>query len=80
MAHSQWDMTWVGLGQRLREARKQRGMFGEQVARKLGCHVRTLYRWERGEFEPSIAMLARLADLYGVSPTYLVNGKKERAA
>lgn len=47
-----------------------------EVAELLECDVRTLYRWERDEYEPSIRMLARLSELYGVTPTYLVHGKE----
>ena len=67
-------MAWTGLGQRLRRSREQRGLQLAQVANALECDVRTLYRWERDEFEPSIRMLARLSELYGVTPNYLVHG------
>lgn len=67
-------MPVAGLGERLRRAREQRGLLATKVAELLGCDVRTLYRWERDEFEPSIGMLARLSELYGVTPNYLVHG------
>lgn len=47
---------------------------------RLKCDVKTLYRWERGEFEPSIRMLARLSEVYGVTPTYLVTGDENGSA
>lgn len=67
-------MSLTGLGGRLRAAREQKGLLPSKVAESLECDVRTIYRWERGEFEPSIAALARLAELYGVTPNYLVMG------
>lgn len=69
-----WCMECTSLGERLKSAREQRGLLGTEVADILGCDVRTLYRWERDEFEPSIGTLARLSKLYGVTPNYLVNG------
>ena len=67
-------MTLASLGARLRRSRETAGFSATQVAERLGCDVRTLYRWERNEFEPSISMLARLSALYGVTPTHLVSG------
>lgn len=68
-----FGMILSGLGGRLRRCREQAGLSAVRVAELLGCDVRTLYRWERNEFEPSIGMLARLAALYGVTPTRLVS-------
>lgn len=67
-------MVCTSLGERLKTAREQRGLLGSQVAEFLGCDVRTLYRWERDEFEPSISTLSRLSKLYGVTPNFLING------
>ena len=73
-------MALPGLGSRLRSCREQRGLSATQVVGDLGCDVRTLYRWERDEFEPSIGMLARLAELYGVTVHFLIYGKNGDAA
>jgi len=73
-------MAWNGLGERLKSARRSRGLQGSVVAEALGCDVRTLYRWERDEFEPSIGMLTRLAELYGVTLHHLIYGKNGDAA
>lgn len=67
-------MAWNGLGKRLKRARISRGLQGPVVAEILGCDVRTLYRWERDAFEPSIASLTRLAELYGVTVSHLIHG------
>ena len=73
-------MAWSGLGGRLKRARERRGLPGSTVADELGCDVRTLYRWERDEFEPSIGSLARLAELYGVTVSHLIHGDNGNAA
>lgn len=67
-------MAWNGLGKRLKDTRVARGLQGSAVAEELGCDVRTLYRWERDAFEPSIGSLTRLAELYGVTVNYLIYG------
>ncbi len=67
-------MTWQGLGQRLKTARVARGLRGVDVAAELQCDVRTLYRWERDAFEPSIGSLTQLAELYGVTVHHLIHG------
>jgi transcriptional regulator with XRE-family HTH domain len=67
-------MALSGLGERLRQAREQRGLVRGEVAEKLDISERTLARWERGDFEPSLATLAVLADVYGVTPAQLIVG------
>jgi transcriptional regulator with XRE-family HTH domain len=67
-------MSSEGFGRRLREARERCGLLGEQVAAALGCNVRTLYRWERGEFEPPLEKLVRLSELYRVTTDHLIHG------
>ena len=49
-------------------------MSGQQAATALGVELRTLYRWERGQFEPNFEVLARLCALYSVTPTWLIMG------
>jgi len=67
-------MSSEGFGRRLRQARERCGLLGDQVAAELGCNVRTLYRWERGEFEPSMDALRRLSKIYGVNIHDLIFG------
>lgn len=69
-------MTVTGFGARLRAARDRLGLTRAAVAAELGCNMSTLKRWENGDYEPSIATLARLADLYGVTVNHLVHGTK----
>jgi transcriptional regulator with XRE-family HTH domain len=69
-------MALPGFSDRLRAARDRLGLTREQVATRLRCNVSTLKRWENGDYEPSIATLARLADLYGVTANYLIHGTK----
>lgn len=73
-------MSAAGFASRLRSTRDRLGLTRERVARVLECDQRTIQRWERGDFEPSVSAIAKLAALYGVSAHYLITGKNESAA
>ncbi|WP_425299989.1 helix-turn-helix domain-containing protein [Roseibium sediminis] len=63
------------IGQRLREIRKR---FGDpprdEFAVKLGVNLSTIARYERGEMEPSCAVLAAYADEFQVNLNWLITG------
>ena len=73
------EMELSELGARLRQAREQKGLTRQFVADSLGVSIRTFDRWERGDFEPSLKKLARLAKLYGTSLGCLVVGDSNAA-
>jgi transcriptional regulator with XRE-family HTH domain len=68
-------MSLSGLGERLRQAREARGLTRGEVAEQLDISERTLARWERGDFEPSLSTLSRLAELYDVPQARLIVGE-----
>lgn len=70
-------MAVSGFSTRLRAARDRLGLSRRYVAAEIGCDIRTLARWENGDYEPSIPTLARLADLYGVGANYLIHGSSK---
>ncbi len=51
----------MNVGQRIRGAREELGMQGAVLARRVGVAPNTIYRYESGEREPSVAMLAKIA-------------------
>lgn len=57
---------------RITELRKKAGLQQKQLAEKLNLYPTTLYKYEKGVVEPSLDMLMRLADFFGVSIDYLV--------
>lgn len=57
---------------RLKELRDKSGMTQKEVAKKIGCTVQTYARYERGDREPDIDTLKRLADYFYVSVDYLI--------
>lgn len=61
----------------LRQIRKERGVSGIDLADALNISPYTLYNWEAGRREPSLADLVALADYFDVSLDYLIRGKEK---
>lgn len=57
---------------RLRELRKASGINQNELALKLNVSQGTISVWENGEYEPSIAQLVKLANIFSVSVDYLI--------
>jgi transcriptional regulator with XRE-family HTH domain len=57
---------------RLKELRKNKGLTQQSVADSLGIERVAYARYENGVREPSIAILIRLSDFFGVSTDYLI--------
>lgn len=56
-----------GFGEQLRQIRKQRGWSQASLATRLGVHVTTVSRLERGDQEPTWPLVLRVAREAGVS-------------
>lgn len=69
----------TAMGLRIRAARQAAGLSHEQLARAVGCNVRSIYRYEIN-VEPGAERLARLAEALGVSMRWLATGADEGAA
>lgn len=57
---------------RLKELRKEKKYTQAQIAELMDVNVKTISRWERGEFEIKSAQAKMLADFLGVTPAYLL--------
>ncbi len=62
----------MSFGKRLQEARKEKGLSQEDVAKHLGTKSPVIGRYERNEMKPSIETAGKLADLLEVSLDYLI--------
>ncbi|MBK1723831.1 helix-turn-helix domain-containing protein [Thiocystis violacea] len=60
------------LHTRLKSARQAKGLKQKEVSDALGIAQGFVSRLENGDKKPSVEMLARLAELYGVSESYLI--------
>src|SRR6266496_2797132 len=65
------------LGPRLVQARENRRLPQEAVAGLLGVSRVLVSHWERGERQPSVQVLERLAEIYGVTLQALLEPDKE---
>lgn len=50
-----------------------------EAAEKVGVNQATVCCWERGEYKPKPASVAKLAEIYGVSEVTILNAVKEAA-
>ena len=63
-------MEWEKIvGANIKRLRKERGLSQEALAGEAGLAMRHLGRIERGEGNPTVAVLSKLAEVLGVSPT-----------
>ncbi|MBN2381195.1 LexA family transcriptional regulator [candidate division WOR-3 bacterium] len=65
------------VGQRIRAARRERGLNQDELSLKLGIHRNSLVRYERGERRIDVNLLYRIAEALEVSLHWLVTGEGE---
>ena len=59
-----------GLGKRLRQLRKARNLTQKQVAERVGVTRTVLSQYENDHTAPSLEVLVKLANQFGVSTDY----------
>ena len=57
---------------RLRHLRKDNNFTQQDIANKLNVSQNAVYNWESGKREPSLEIIEKLAEIYNVSPSYIV--------
>ncbi len=67
------------VGQRLHFLRKQKRLTHLELARLLGVDRSTSIKWETGGSKPT-RYLQQLADFYGVTVDYILNGNEKETA
>ena len=63
------------MNHRFKEARIRAGMTATAAAKALGVSQTTVSNWDLGRKQPSLELLCRAADLYGVTTDYLLGRK-----
>ena len=66
------------LAERIRESRELAGLSQGQAAKKLGMHRPTISEIEAGRRNVKADEITAFADLYGVEPSWLINGEIEK--
>lgn len=72
-------MTWREVGQRIREVRERLGLTQDTVARHLGVTRPVVSNIEQGKRPLTLEELDKLADLFGYSPSYFLQGEPDDA-
>lgn len=62
------------MGDRLKELRSKRGYKQQYIADRIGVTLRTYQMYQAGSVEPGQEKLEKLAELYGVTPEYILRG------
>lgn len=62
------------IGRNVRKKRQELGLSQEQVAHDAQIALRYFAGVERGQENPSVAVLARIANALGVHPAWLLEG------
>ena len=65
------------LNERIKTLRKEKGLTQSQLADELGVTDKAVSKWEVGEANPDITLLAKLAEIFNVTIDYLLTGKAE---
>ena len=71
-------MEKVFKSERLKEARKRKGLSQEQLADLVGVTRSTVAKWEIGERSPKGDHLIKLSEILGVSPTYFFEPEEKK--
>ena len=65
------------LGQIIRQLRQERGIKQEELGRCLGVTKQSVSNWENDNIMPSVELLLKIADYFGVTLDFLT-GRTER--
>ena len=66
------------LGERISIKRKESGLSQEKLGELFNVSRQTVYKWEADLAVPELDKLKGMAELFGVSLDYLINGKEEK--
>ena len=66
----------MSIGSNIRSLREERGFTQEQVADRIGITFQAVSSWERDEYKPDTDKLIKLAELFDVSVSALVEDKQ----
>jgi transcriptional regulator with XRE-family HTH domain len=70
----------MGFAQRLKIARRDKGLSQTELGNLVGIHYTQIGRYENKGTQPSADILAKLANALGVSSDFLTNGSTDELA
>ena len=65
------------FGEKLKNARLNKGLKQSDVAEKLNCAPTSLTNWENDKVQPSLDVLSKLCEVYEISPLSLLDWRFE---
>lgn len=68
------------IAKNITELRQEAKMTQIELAEKLNYSDKAVSKWERGESVPDIAVLAQIAEMFGVTLDYLIQAEHEQPA
>lgn len=68
------------FGDRLRKLREERGITQSGLGEAIGVRQSTISEIERGSNQPSMVVLRKLADFFGVKPGYFLDDEPVEVA
>jgi len=68
------------LAEKLKQARKQKGLTQGQLAKKIGADIQRISKYERGVLIPTTEIMVKLSDALDASLDYLLKNGKNRVA
>lgn len=80
MLASKGGSIMESLNERIKNLRKEKGLTQGRLADMLGITDKAVSKWEVGEANPDLALLPKIAEVFGVTLDYLILGKKEEPA
>jgi len=70
----------MGFAERLKKTRQGKGFSQTDLAKEVGIHYTQIGRYENKGANPTADVLAKLANILGVSSDFLMNGTAENIA
>ena len=64
----------TALARQIHNFRRDRGWSQPELAEKVGSSATMIGRYERGEMTPAVDVVAKLAEVFGVTMDHLYNG------
>ena len=68
----------IKLPERLLNLRLERNLSQKSLVNEMGLALNTYVLYERGEREPTVSVLVRIADFYNVTTDYLLGRSDEK--
>ncbi|MGM9940788.1 MAG: helix-turn-helix domain-containing protein [Bulleidia sp.] len=65
----------MGIGSRIFQKRKEKGLSQEKLGERLNVSRQTVYKWENDQSTPEIANLIAMAEIFDVPVGWLINGE-----